>query len=138
MNSPSFFSDPGRWRAEGSIQLPLGLKDLPFHALWEGHGPYWVQQVFLEGVNEPVVNAYRRLEEDHPVILLESPHLGSFEASLSESPTQVGWEIKTEALDGYELFTRQEDGSYLHQAEFTGEHGMRTRIRSTLKWERPS
>ena len=135
MESPEFFTMEGRWRAEGSIQIPFGLEPLAFRAVWEGHGPYWVQQVYLEGVEEPVVNAYRIVEGDLPIILLESPHLGTLHAQLSKGPDQVGWEIQTPQLSGYEWFQRQADGCYSHTAEFTGEHGLRTLIRSVLTWD---
>jgi hypothetical protein len=135
MEPPLFFSMPGQWSAEGCIELPLGLEKITFRAVWSGHGPLWTQQVYLEGVEEPVLNAYKLEEGPSPRVLLESPHLGSLEAVLTRSASCVGWEYKTDLLSGYELFHRQEDGSYLHRAEFTGEHGMRTKIDSRLTWQ---
>jgi hypothetical protein len=135
MIPPEFFKAPGQWRAEGTITLPLGLEALPFHAIWQGQGSLWTQQVFLEGVHEPVTNAYKRNFGELPLILLESPHLGSLQADLIESDNQIGWEIRSPELSGYEWFQRQPDGSYKHVAEFTGEHGLRTKIESVLRWD---
>jgi hypothetical protein len=137
METPEFFTMPGRWRAEGSIELPLGLEQLDFHAIWEGNGHIWLQQVFLKGVADPVINAYKCVEGDLPYVLLESPHLGSLHAELTVDKDRLGWEIRSENLSGYEWFQRQPDGSYQHRAEFTGEHGLRTVINSTLRWDGP-
>ena len=130
-----FLTQPGRWEGEGKILLPLGQQTLPFKSTWEGNGRWWVHRVYLQDVEEPVMNAYRITHQDQQArIEMESPHLGGAEGFLLIAEGQVGWEFKGDEFSGYELFRRRDDGSYDHIAEFCNPGGLQTKITGVLRW----
>lgn len=130
-----FFLEPGRWEGEGSIQLPIGDQFLPFTTVWEGNGSWWIHRVFLEGVEEPVVNCYRIEEgEEAPILVMESPHLGSSEGVLLTDSDRIGWEFRGAELSGFELFQRIDAERYQHRAEFLNPGGMQTKIAGEIRW----
>lgn len=128
-----FLLEDGRWLGQGILQMPFKEEWVPFDTEWCGANGLWWHKVTLRGAPNAIVNGYRLLLEGAPAIIeLESPHLGFLSGTLLLEDGVIGWELRGQELTGFEYFSRQDDGSYIHKAEFANSEGMRTQVKGQI------
>ncbi len=128
-----FLLDDGRWLGEGMLKMPIKEEWIPFATEWCGTNGLWWHKVTLKNAQNAIVNGYRLLLEGTPAIIeLESAHLGFLTGTLLLEDGVIGWELKGQELAGFEYFTRQSDGSYMHKAAFANPEGLRTEVKGQI------
>lgn len=140
-----FLFHPTSWLGEGKISLSVSDEVLPFYTRWNlgAKSPEGEisakQEVQIAGISD-VMNNHFLIYDLTPTefkIELENATLGKIIGKGVIKDTIIAWEFRSEELgfDGFELYERQEDGSYLIRAEYATADACRTTIEGKI-WEK--
>lgn len=139
MEDHSFIFSPARWLGKGAINIQGAAKPLPFYIRWQitqakGEAFSAVQTVEIDEVEEHVVTSYffTDITKDTFAVFLDSKTIGQVVGKGIITPQTVGWEYHSPLLEGFELYTRQENGHYAIKAEYTSTNHYRTIIEGTI------
>ena len=137
---------PGKWLGEGKICLNMVEEELTFFTRWtvrqEEDGIIeCVQEIQVKGVSEIMMN-YFRIYNRQPLsfsLFMENHAIGKIEGTGMIKDSIVGWEFRVEELgfEGFECYERQEDNTYLMQAEFATVDQLRTSIQGRIWKQTP-
>ncbi len=138
MNTPFIFS-PGRWLGKGTITIQGAAKPLHFYMRWQisqakGEAFAATQTVEIEGVDEHVVTSYvfTDITEDFFAVFLNSSSIGQVVGKGTLMPPTIAWEYHSPSLEGFEVYTQQDENNYSVHAEYSSTHHFRTMIDGTL------
>lgn len=141
MNEHHFLLLPGTWEGRGHITFNMSAERLDFSTLWtiehkEDSSIHCVQKIDIDDVEDPMINYF---ELQYPQnqkfdISLSNEILGQIKGSGLLDDKIMAWEFRGSELEfeGFELFERQEDGSYKTRAEFSSKDQMRTLIEGSI------
>jgi hypothetical protein len=95
-----------------------------------------VQEIELVEVNDIMKNSFTVTftENNKFNITLQNEILGLVEGTGFYDENVIAWEFRGSDLEfeGYELYEKQKDGSYLSRAEYASKEQMRTIIEGTI------
>lgn len=141
MASHTFIYEPGQWLGEGKITFSESTDQLRFFTRWnffaEGDEIQGTQEIEVEGVPEKMENAFLfgDLVEGSFGVRLDNQLLGTvFGKGLSDEAV-IAWEFRADneqAVEGFEVYERQEDGTYSMRAEYVSSDQFRTIIEGKL------
>jgi hypothetical protein len=138
-----FILQPGQWQGKGKISFNMSAEQLDFVTRWEVRhmedGSIHCQQdIEITDVPDKMVNTFQisLTEKEKFSVNLSNEILGQVEGSGIIDPLVLAWEFRGNDLDfeGFEIFEKQEDKSYLTRAEFTSKDQMRTMIEGSI-WQ---
>jgi len=138
MNSHAFIFHPGSWLGEGKISLNVTEEELPFFTKWrikpiDDEGKIaCAQEIQISGMSEVMNNefVFSVIHNNQFQIELENQNLGTVVGTGIIRENLIGWEFRLGQLgfEGFEFYTRDENGDYLVHAEYATNDEFRTVI----------
>jgi hypothetical protein len=139
-----FILTPSSWLGEGKIQLNMVDEELAFFTRWkvaqkDDSGKIeCVQEIQVKGLSDIMQNQFLfyDLAPGTFVIELENVALGRVVGNGVISDKVIAWEFRAPDLgfEGFELYEKQEDMSYLMRAEYATADQFRTVIKGKV-WQ---
>ncbi len=136
--SPEFiFNTDQIWLGEGKITFSFSSDFIKFYTRWEISKEndsliMATQIVEMQGVEEHVVNlfTFSEIQPTSFLVSMESETIKRINGTGVRSRNLIAWEFKgPEAIDGFEVYERQENGDYfLH-----GEYGLSEQGHTTVE-----
>jgi hypothetical protein len=141
MKVHSFMLLPGKWIGEGKICLNMVEEELIFFTRWtispEDSGCIECkQEIEVKGLSDLMINYFRitNINSNTFILSMENHAVGKVEGKGVISESRLGWEFRDEELgfEGFESYEKQDDDSYLMQAEFSTNDQLRTTIKGKI------
>lgn len=139
-----FIFSPGFWLGEGKISFSSSSEFIKFYTKWEISAPQEgkiiaIQTVEMMGIEEQVVNHFTFQDYDDSktfVIFLENQVVSKVEGTGVRDDTTLAWEFRNQtALEGFEVYEKQENGDYFFHAEYGTPEQYRTLIEGLI-WKK--
>lgn len=140
----SFILSPNSWLGEGKIKLNMVEEELGFYTRWkvaerDSSGLIeCVQEVQVKGLSDVMNNQFTFLDLTHSsfIIELENQVLGRVRGTGIINDKVIAWEfrVKEVGFEGFEIYEKQEDNSYLVRAEYASSDQFRTLIQGRV-WQ---
>ena len=136
-----FLISAHKWDGEGTIKFNMSSEVLVFTTTWQvSHNDdgtiHCKQDICIKDVPETMANSFviSDLSKEKFLINLNNEILGSVDGSGIIDEKLLAWEFRGNELDfeGYEIFEKQDEKSYLTRAEFTSKDQMRTMIEGKI------
>lgn len=141
MFNHSFIFSPGTWVGEGKITLNMVEEELIFSTQWGVQNKDFSgkvacdQQIQIQGLTESMRNelSFYDFQTNSFCVDMENQNVGKIVGTGVYDKDMVGWEFRNNDLgfEGYETYTRQQDGSYLMKGEYVSDQ-FRTQIEARL------
>jgi len=139
-----FILSPSTWLGEGTIKLNMVDEELGFMTRWQVDNPNplglieCVQEVQVKGLSEVMHNQFTFHDLSHTnfLIELENQVLGKVQGTGIINDQIIAWEfrLKEVGFEGFEIYEKQSDGSYLMRAEYSSSDQFRTLIQGKV-WQ---
>lgn len=147
MKSHPFIYSPYKWLGEGIIELNMLEEPLGFCTRWVVHP--WeegkelssrtiecVQEIQVKGLSDMMTNQFifSSFTATAFEVYMENYAVGQVRGKGFWDTNKLGWEFRVPetGFEGFELYEKQEDGSYLLYGEFATADDLRTKIRGKL------
>lgn len=147
MTQHQFLMAPGSWLGQGKIQLSMVAEELAFFTRWsvenvDGDGRIeTVQEIQVKGLSDVMHNEFMiyNLESGEFAIDLENQALGKITGKGLINDKVIAWEFRVEEIgfDGFELYEKQDEKTYLMRAEYATSDQFRTLIHGRV-WQKTS
>jgi hypothetical protein len=147
MTHHSFILNPSQWLGEGKIQLNMVEEELPFHTKWtigqknESGQIECTQKIQVKGLSEIMHNEFIFFDfsPNKFLLQLDSPSIGKVSGKGLITENIVAWEFRAPEIEfeGFEIYEKQPDGSYLLHAEYASSDQLRTVIKGKV-WQQAS
>lgn len=143
-----FLFSAGSWLGEGKIKLSMVTEELPFYTRWridedakaDGFAG-WLQEIQIQGVADTMINSFSfsNKSEEEFALLLENHALGRVKGKGVFSEKVIAWELQAKEIgfQGFEIYEKQADGSYIFYAEYATDDDYRTTIQGKI-WQKTS
>jgi len=141
-----FILSEQEWLGEGTIRLSMVDEPLNFQTHWNNKKKdssgliECLQKIQIKGISDVMHNQFLiyDLANNQFVIELENLALGKVIGKGIIKEKLIAWEFRAVELgfEGFELYERQADGSYLMSAEYATSDQLRTMIQGKL-WLKP-
>ena len=136
MTTHAFIFQPGYWIGEGQISFSASPEKLRFYTRWMASGMATEgircqQKVEMEGGEETVYNQFLffHLRESAFQIQLENDLVELVVGKGVLDQKTIAWEFRGNGkIEGFEVYTLQENGDYLIHAEYSSPDLFRTLI----------
>lgn len=145
MNNHIFLLEPKLWLGEGVIQLNMVEEELGFCTRWTVFHPNaqgeteCLQEIQIKGVPDIMHNKFIFSPGAGPQfgMQLENEAIGRIAGTGLITDSLIAWEfrIKEIGFEGFELYEKQQDDSYIMRAEFATGDQFRTLIRGRI-WQK--
>jgi hypothetical protein len=141
MSNHSFVYRPGQWLGEGKITFSESTDQLRFFTRWrfvEGRDEVeGIQEIEVEGVPEKMENMFLfgDLIEGGFGIRLDNQLLGTVFGRGLTDENVIAWEFRADneqAVEGFEVYELQADGTYSMRAEYVSSDQFRTIIEGKI------
>ncbi len=135
-----FLFSSGIWMGEGSIRFSESEEMVHFYTKWQ-IGPlregfiFCTQIVEMEGEMQQLQNRFTlsAVQGDSFTMQIENDLMGKVQGKGVIDPDKIAWEFRdSPRLDGFEVYKKQEDGTYQFHAEYASEETYRTIINGRL------
>jgi hypothetical protein len=137
-----FILSEQEWLGEGNIRLSMVDEPLHFQTHWNNKKKdssgliECLQKIQIKGISDVMHNQFLiyDLNNNQFVIELENLALGKVIGKGIIKEKLIAWEFRASELgfEGFELYERQADGSYLMSAEYATSDQLRTMIQGKL------
>jgi hypothetical protein len=145
INQHPFIFTPDAWLGEGKIQLNMVEEELNFFTRWnisqldpEGRIEC-TQEIQVKGLSEIMINQFSLFDVGPTQfsIELENQSLGKIVGKGIVNDKMIGWEFRNPEIgfEGFEVYEKQPDGSYLIRAEYASSDQFRTLIQGRV-WKK--
>lgn len=140
-NNHQFILKPGFWLGKGKISFNMSAEQLDYSTSWdvkheEDGGITCTQNIEIVDVPDKMVNTFHisYVANKQFLVNLSNEILGQVEGKGIIDDEVLAWEFRGNDLDfeGFEIFEKQRDQSYLTRAEFTSKDQMRTMIEGNI------
>lgn len=145
MNQHAFLFNSGIWLGQGTIQLNMVTEELAFFTRWSvenkdnSKGIACEQEIQIKGFADMTRNKFiiSNIEHGEFVIDLENQAVGKIQGKGLINDKIIAWEFRINDIgfEGFELYERQEDQSYLLRAEYATTDQFRTLIQGRI-WQK--
>ncbi len=145
MGDHNFLLEPKFWLGEGIIQLNMVEEELGFYTRWnisnanDAGEIECIQEIQIKGISDLMHNKFliSSVSNSQFIVQLENEAIGKVVGSGILSDKIIAWEFRAKEIgfEGFEMYEKQEDGSYLMRAEFSTGDQFRTTIRGRV-WQR--
>ncbi|MDR2539826.1 MAG: hypothetical protein LBC45_04425 [Chlamydiales bacterium] len=145
MNPHSFLFDAGIWLGQGTIQLNMVAKELAFFTRWNienkdrSNKIVCEQEIQIKGFTDMMRNQFciSSMEHGEFLIDLENQAVGKIQGKGLINDKIIAWEFRINEIgfEGFEVYEKQEDWSYLLRAEYATEDQFRTLIQGCI-WKK--
>ncbi len=143
MEKHLFIFQPGIWIGYGIITLNTSTSYLQYCTKWTIERTSEaeisaIQEIELEGRKENAINhfLFSNITPETFFITLSSEPIGIVSGTGVIDSSTIAWEFRGElALEGLEIYERQNDGEYLMHAEFIASEEYRTMINGRI-WKK--
>lgn len=138
----TFILSPGVWEGSGIISFSMADDVLHFKTRWtvlpqEEGKIYFSQLLDVNEYTDKMQNSFciSDLSQDKFHIQLENQLAGKVQGEGLISPQSIAWEFrrKDQEFEGFEIYERQEEGTYKMRAEFTAGEGLRTFVKGFIE-----
>lgn len=144
METHAFLFSPGLWLGQGIISFSMAEDQLKFYARWavepvkEGVLRF-TQEIEVNSFTDKMFNSFE-IAEISPTgfdIQIQNGLIGKVTGKGIVNPKIIAWEFKDnpQNFEGYEIYEKKEDGTYLLRSEFFAGDGLRTIIQGSL-WKK--
>jgi len=147
MTQHHFLTSPGTWLGEGKIQLNMVAEELAFFTRWnvenvDGDGRIeCIQEIQVKGLSDIMHNQFMiyNMASGEFTIDLENQALGKITGKGLINEKVIAWEFRVEDIgfEGFELYEKQDDLTYLMRAEYATSDQFRTLIQGRV-WQQTS
>lgn len=147
MKQHEFLMEPGVWLGEGTIQFSSqDLEELKFFTRWQislaPSGSIMAsQEIELAGGSDKTINIFElsNIKQEKFAIELENELFGRIIGKGLFSKESIAWEFHGTGseFEGFEVYQRQKDGTYLTRAEYSSFNEPHTVITGSL-WKKKS
>ena len=137
-----FISFRGSWIGEGKIILNMVEEDLTFCTVWNVLDQDFsgivtsVQNIQIQGLAEGIQNEMQFFDftKDTFSVQMNNQNIGNILGKGVFDTRMFAWEFRGNDLkfEGYELYTLQEDGTYLLKGEYVSSDQFRTQIEGRI------
>ena len=140
-NNHQFILKPGYWLGKGKISFNMSAEQLDYTTHWdvahqEDDSIVCTQNIEIVDVPDKMVNTFHisYVANKQFLVNLSNEILGQVEGKGIIDDEVLAWEFRGNDLDfeGFEIFEKQQDQSYLTRAEFTSKDQMRTMIEGSI------
>lgn len=145
MNQHAFLFNSGVWLGQGTIQLNMVTEELAFFTRWNVENKdnskkvTCEQEIQIKGFADMTRNRFiiSNMEHGEFVIDLENQAVGKIQGKGLVNDKIIAWEFRISDIgfEGFELYERQEDQSYLLRAEYATTDQFRTLIQGRV-WQK--
>jgi hypothetical protein len=145
MNQHAFLFNSGVWLGQGTIQLNMVAEELAFFTRWSIEGKdnsnkiACEQEIQIKGLADMVRNQFSisNIEHGEFIINLENQAVGKIQGKGLINDRIIAWEFRVDDIgfEGFELYEKQEDHSYLLRAEYATIDQFRTLIQGRV-WQK--
>lgn len=141
MLNHKFFFQPGSWKGEGTITLTLSDDELKYHTEWqvqpERNGVICcTQHVQIDGGGEKVINelSFSEVTADKFAVKLDNAMIGTVFGKGLIDDKVIAWEYRDGKVgfEGFEVYERNDDGSYAMRGEYASDDQTRTQIKGEI------
>ena len=145
MFNEDFIFTPSVWLGEGKITFSASTEFIHYYTKWEitrleMDTTKAIQTVEMEGVEEHVVNTFTfyDLKPDAFSVCLENPLVGKIVGEGNRNEQLIAWEFHDPlALDGFEVYEKQDNDNYFIHAEYGAPSPYRTLVEGRV-WRKVS
>lgn len=145
MNQHAFLFNPGIWLGQGTIQLNMIAEEFAFFTRWNienkdsSNKIACEQEIQVKGFAEMMRNQFRfsHIEHGEFIIDLENQAVGKIQGKGLINNKIIAWEFRINEIgfEGFEVYEKQEDQSYLLRAEYATADQFRTSIQGRI-WQK--
>lgn len=144
INPHSFIFSPGLWLGQGIINFSMAEDQLKFYARWsvepqQGERIQFNQEIEISGFTDKMINSFElsAISQKQFTITIQNNLVGKVQGKGLIDARVIAWEFRDnpQALEGYEIYEKNEDGSYTLRSEFFAGDGLRTIIQGSL-WQK--
>ena len=137
-----FILTPSTWEGKGTITFNMSTEKLHFSTIWfiendENGSIKCTQDIQIDDVPDKMINKMHitNISDNKFMINLTNEILGCINGTGLIDKKILAWEFRGNELDfeGFEIFERQEDDTYLTRSEFTSKDQMRTMIEGSIR-----
>lgn len=137
-----FLLSPSAWLGQGRIQLNMVAEELAFFTKWnvnpsdtEGRIEC-VQEIQVKGLSDIMHNQFNifDLNQSEFQIQLENDALGKIQGKGVINEKIIAWEFRIEEIgfEGFEMYEKQDEQTYLMRAEYATADQFRTVIQGKV------
>lgn len=139
-----FLLQEGVWLGEGQVDLCQHGQQLKFHTKWKVGALVdgridAIQEVEIVDGHEKVINRYRFIKTaaQNFLIELENELFGKMHGKGVLSNESIAWEFHGDdlAFEGFEIFQKHQDGTFLSRAEYASDGEPHSIINGSL-WKK--
>ena len=144
MTQHQFLLTPGAWLGTGKIQLNMVAEELAFSTRWDirhldGDGRIeCLQEIQVKGLSDVMNNEFiiYNFNNGEFSIDLENQALGKILGKGLINDKVIAWEFRVEEIgfEGFELYEKQDEKTYLMRAEYATSDQFRTLIQGKV-WQ---
>lgn len=144
MSSHQFILTPSQWLGEGKIQLNMVEEELAFYTKWNisqknGDGKIeCLQEIQVKGLSDIMHNQFQffDLAPGNFALELDNPSIGKIKGKGLITDKIIAWEFRAPEVgfEGFEMYEKQADNSYLMHAEYATADQLRTVIKGKV-WQ---
>ena len=141
-----FLSSKGPWLGQGAISFSMAHDVVKFYLQWV-FAPHQsgviiaTQDLQMLGVKEKSQNKYRFFDVKSTSfgIELENEYVGKVVGTGLVDDKTIAWEFRNPGVgfEGFEVYEKQTDGTYIFRAEFASPDQMRSTIQGKI-WSKQS
>lgn len=137
-----FILTPTSWMGEGKIQLNMMEEELSYATRWnvsekdENSKITCVQEIQVNGISDIMHNQFLvfDLNQGQFSIELDNPDTGKITGKGIVTDQLIAWEFRlsSKEFDGFEMYEKQADESYLMYGEYATADQFRTIVRGKI------
>lgn len=145
MNRHLFLFNAGVWLGQGTIQLNMVTEELAFFTRWNienkdlSNKIACEQEIQIKGFSDMMRNQFcvSNMEHGEFIIDLENQAVGKIQGAGLINDKIIAWEFRINEIgfEGFEVYEKQEDQSYLLRAEYATADQFRTFIQGRI-WQK--
>lgn len=140
MAREDFIFIPSTWLGEGKISFSHSSEFIKFYTRWnitEDRPGLMkaVQVVEMHGIEEQVVNTFlfSNIKQDAFAVLLENALVEKISGTGVRDENVIAWEFRGQlAMEGFEVYERQDNGDYFFHAEYGSPESYRTIVEGLI------